>query len=459
MRTLVGSSIPAFDGLTRREWLRIGALAGAGSLATAHAATTTAPAERKAKACIVLFLTGGPPQHETWDPKPRSPVEIRGEFSPIASVTPGLQVGELMPRTSKLTNHIAILRAMSTMDNAHSSSGYWMLTGKPHTPTNFENAPAGFPNDWPSLAAVMRKLTPDPGLPSSIRLPDEIWNDGKIVWPGQDGGWLGRAADPWLLKCDPNAASFQVPDIGTPPDVPSLRFDRRKALAEQLEQQAGALLARAATSSWSDAAQQAVRLIASPQARTAFALDQETPVDRDRYGRNTFGQSVLLARRLVESGVSFVQVNYTRQPNDPAGSPVWDTHAQNAARLKTALMPTMDAAYSSLLEDLSDRGMLDDTLVVWMGEFGRSPRINVNGGRDHWGAVFSVALAGGGVRGGTVFGVSDSEGAYPAAGRVQPQDLLATILRLTGHDTDQMLTDLTGRPHAITTGRVIDEIL
>jgi len=202
-----------------------------------------------------------------------------------------------------------------------------------------------------------------------------------------------------------------------------------------------------------------VRLIASPQARTAFALDQETSENRDRYGRNTFGQSVLLARRLVESGVSFVQVNYTRQPNDPPGSPVWDTHAQNAARLKTSLMPTMDAAYSSLLEDLADRGMLDDTLVVWMGEFGRSPRINVNGGRDHWGSVFSVALAGGGVRGGTVFGVSDSEGAYPAAGRVQPQDLLATILRLTGHETEQMLTDLTGRPHAITTGRVIDEIL
>jgi hypothetical protein len=215
MRSFDPISIPVFDELSRREWLRVGSLAAAGGfVSTSAAQAESVPPELvRAKRCIVLFLLGGPPQHETWDPKPHAPVEIRGPLSPIPSATPGLLVGELMPRTARLTNHIAVLRAMSTMDHAHSSSGYWMLTGRPHTPTNSENSKPGFPNDWPSLGAVMRKLTPDHGLPSSIRLPDEIWNDGRLVWPGQDAGWLGRAADPWLIKCDPNSLNFSVPDI------------------------------------------------------------------------------------------------------------------------------------------------------------------------------------------------------------------------------------------------------
>jgi hypothetical protein len=460
MRSFDPISIPRLDEHSRREWLRIGSLtaaAGLGIAPGAKAESLSAPV--RAKRCIVLFLLGGPPQHDTWDPKPHAPVEIRGPLSPIPSSTPGLLVGELMPRTARLTHHIAVLRAMSSMDHAHSSSGYWMLTGRPHTPTNSENSKPGFPNDWPGLGAVMRKLTPDRGLPSSIRLPDEIWNDGRLVWPGQDAGWLGRAADPWLIKCDPNAANFSVPDIASPPEVPSLRFDRRRSLAEQLDAQRDELIGRAATSRWSETSRQAVNLVAASDARVAFELDRETPETRDRYGRNTFGQSVLLARRLVESGVSFVQVNYTRRPDDPPGSPVWDTHARNADRLKTSLMPTMDMAYSSLLEDLANRGMLDDTLVVWMGEFGRSPRINANGGRDHWGFVYSVALAGGGIRGGTVHGASDAEGAHPASGRVQPQDMAATIMHLLGHPPELMIQDVTGRPHAVTTGRVIEEIV
>lgn len=462
MRPPFCGTIPVVEALTRRGWLRLGSLSASGALlagATVPVRAAGGGQNVRAKRCIVLFLTGGPPQHETWDLKPHAPVEIRGPYSPILSATPGLVVGELMPRTARLTQHIAVLRAMSTMDNAHSSSGYWMLTGRPHTPTNFENATPGFPNDWPSLASVMRHLTPDHGLPSSIRLPDEIWNDGKILWPGQDGGWLGRAADPWLLKCDPNQPKFEVPDIATPQDVPALRFDRRRALAEQLDAQRDLFTEQAATSGWSDAARQAVNLVAASEARVAFQLDRESPETRDRYGRNTFGQSVLLARRLVESGVSYVQVNYPRFPDDPAGSPVWDTHANNAGRLKDSLMPKMDAAYSSLLEDLADRGLLDDTLVVWMGEFGRSPHINPWGGRDHWGSVYSVALAGGGIRGGTVYGASDAAGAYPSSGRVQPQDLMATILHLLGHDPEMMIQDQTGRPHPVTTGQVIEEIV
>ncbi|MBX3444172.1 MAG: DUF1501 domain-containing protein [Planctomyces sp.] len=414
---------------------------------------------RPAKSCIVLFLLGGPPQHETWDPKPHTPAEIRGEFSPISSATPGLQVGELMPLTARLTEHIAVLRAMSTMDNAHSSSGYWMLTGRPHAPMNSENAPPGAPNDWPSLAAVMRKLCPDNGLPSSIRLPDEIWNDGRLVWPGQDAGWLGRGADPWLVKCDPAGQNFEVADLAPPAGMPRLRLDRRQQLGAQLDGQLPWLQTQSSTSRWNVATRQAVDLVSAAHAKSAFDLNGESSTTRDRYGRSTFGQSVLLARRLVESGVSFVQVNYTRRPDDPAGSPVWDTHAKNAERLKTPLMPTMDQAYSALLEDLLQRGLLDETLVVWMGEFGRSPRINPQAGRDHWGSVFSVALAGGGVRGGVVHGASDATGAFPASGRVQPQDLTATILHRLGHSPDTPLTNALGRVQAASDGRVIEEIL
>ncbi len=343
----------------------------------------------KAKACIVLFMLGGPPQHETWDPKPLAPAEIRGPFGTIATATPGLRVGELMPRTARLTDRIAVLRAMSTNDNAHSSSGYWMLTGRPHAPTNSENATPGPPNDWPCMAAVVRHLKGDQSsLPGAVRLPEEIWNTGRIVWPGQDAGWLGDAADPWLVHCDPSQANFQVGDIALPKDVSVQRLMQRRQLLtdmnrRQLESASIAQMA-AAPARWSGFQHKAIELLQSESARAAFAIDQETDAVRDRYGRNRFGQSVLLARRLVEAGVSLVQVNWTRWPTDDNVAPAWDTHAHNAKRCKEALMPPMDLAYSALIEDLAQRGMLDETLVVWMGEFGRSPKINAAGGRDHW---------------------------------------------------------------------------
>src|SRR5579859_1044827 len=208
------------DGLTRREWLRIGGLSALGlSLPQLLSARTPAPAASfgKAKSCIVLFLLGGPPQHETWDPKPDAPAEVRGEFKPIATNVPGIHVGELMPQTARLMDKIAALRAVSTDDNAHSSSGYWMLTGVPHQPTNSENAKPGAPNDWPCVAAVVQRLRPGNGsLPAAITLPEHIWNTGMISWPGQDAGFLGRNADPWLIHCDPNSPDFQVPGAGLP---------------------------------------------------------------------------------------------------------------------------------------------------------------------------------------------------------------------------------------------------
>jgi Protein of unknown function (DUF1501) len=451
------------DGLTRREWLRVGGLGLFGlSLPAllqsrqAAAAADQGHAFGKAKACIVLFLLGGPPQHETWDPKPDAPAEIRGEFKPIATSVPGLQVCELMPRTARVADKCAVLRAVSTDDNAHSSSGYWMLTGYPHQPTNSENAKPGAPNDWPCVGAVVKKLRPARGsLPAAVTLPEHIWNTGGISWPGQDGGFLGRAADPWLIHCDPSSPDFQVPGVGLPAEVPPLRLEGRHSLLEQVNRGLDAADRAGALERYDTHSRQAFDLLRAGRARRAFNLDLEPAVVRDRYGRNRFGQSVLLARRLVEAGVSLVQVNWTRMATDTTDSPAWDTHNKNAQRLKSALMPIMDLAYSALLEDLADRGLLDETLVVWAGEFGRTPKINPGGGRDHWGHVFSVALAGGGVRGGVVHGASDSIGGRPRDGRVQPQDLTATVFHCLGYEPHTELRDVQGRPVPISRGEVI----
>ncbi|PQO33625.1 DUF1501 domain-containing protein [Blastopirellula marina] len=463
MLSFMGRSTTLCDRLSRREWMRVG---GLGAFALSSGALTSAQASQragsfgKAKRCIVLFMLGGPPQHETWDPKPDAPREIRGDFGTIGTATPGYHVGELMPLTAKLTERIAVLRAMATDDNAHSSSGYWMLTGRPHSPKGQENALPGAPNNWPSLPAVVRHVKGDQtSLPGAIRLPEEIWNTGHIVWPGQDSGWLGDHADPWLVTCDPNKPDFHVPDIGLPVEISPERFSQRNALRSFMNEHFRSPTQSTPVQRWSTWQHKAIELLGSHGAQAAFSMAQEPDAVRDRYGRNRFGQSVLLARRLVEQGVSLVQVNWTRWEDDESIAPAWDTHAKNAERLKKALMPPMDQAYSALLEDLEQRGLLHDTLVVWMGEFGRSPKINGQAGRDHWGHCFSVALAGGGVQGGAVHGQSDRQGGYPLDGRVEPQDLAATVYHCLGIGPETMIQDPFGRPLAITTGKPVHEIL
>jgi hypothetical protein len=456
------------DGLTRREWLRIGGLGLFGltmpELLRARANEAAAPAglERsfgKAKACIVLFFLGGPPQHETWDPKPDAPPEVRGDLRPIASALPGLLVGELMPRTARVADKLCVLRAVSTGDNAHSSSGYYMTTGRPHTPMGVENAKTGAPNDWPNLGAVVKRLRPSRGgLPAAVMLPEKLANDGNLTWPGQDAGFLGRAADPWVLACDPAAPDFKIPELSLPAEVPPIRFDERRSLLEQMNHRLDVLDQSAAIARYDVQTQQVFDLLRSPKARQAFDLGKEDPRLRDRYGRTTFGQSCLLARRLVEAGVSLVQVTWTRIKG-AVNNGHWDTHTKNTEGLKTALMPTMDPAYATLIEDLADRGLLDETLVVWAGEFGRTPKLNAAAGRDHWGHVFSVALAGGGVRGGQVYGASDKIAAQPKDGRVEPPDLLATIFHCLGYRPDTEIWDPLGRPLPIAKGEVIRPIL
>lgn len=462
MLQLSGNTAPLCDGFSRRELLRIGAV-GLGGLTLPHllrsraAASDSGPRPR-AKSVIVLFNGGGIPHHETWDPKPDAPAEIRGAFGVIPTRTPGLHVGELMPRTAQLTDRIAVIRTMVTGDNAHSTSGYQMLTGVPHVPLNRENAGPGKPNDWPPLNAIVRALRPAKnGLPSSVVLPRRLANfDGLYPWPGTDAGILGRKHEAWALDCDPSDPKFTAPGCEPTDDVPTVRVDHRRALLDQIDHY---LSGHPSTIDHDRYRQQAIDLIAGRRGREAFDLTKEPATVRDRYGRTKHGQSVLLARRLIEAGVSLVQVNWVSQDKNLPNGGGWDTHEKHNESLKGWLMPAMDRTYSALIEDLEQRGLLDETLVCWVAEFGHTPKFNARGGRDHWGRVFSIALAGGGVKGGVVVGKTDRHAAEPLDGAVRPADYLATVFHCLGFSPDTLVHDIEGRPLPISRGRVIDAVL
>jgi len=453
------------DRLPRREVLRAGSLATLGALAglspRVSSANGAAPLPNgPAKRCIVLFLLGGPPQHSTWDPKPLAPSEVRGEFGPIPTVVPGMDICELMPETAQVAQHLAILRAVVTGDNAHSSSGYAMMTGQPHVPLQVENANPGAPNNWPTLGAVVQHLHRGPRLlPAAIRLPHHIFNTDNSVWPGQDSGFLGANADPWLFNCQPGSPNFEIPHFKLQADVPLGRLDNRRSLLSQLETQLRTVDRGPGVDVYGLQREQALTILGKAQAREACDLNKESAVTRDRYGRSQFGQSVLLARRLIEADVSFVQVNWFRGPEEPSDAPCWDSHAREGERLRTVLVPPLDLALSALIRDLKDRGLLDETLIAVLSEFGRTPRLNSRAGRDHWGHVFSVALAGGGIRGGVVHGTSDAHAAYPSEGQVSPADITATIFDRLGYPASTEIHDPLGRPLAISRGEPIQAIL
>ncbi|MBX9679354.1 MAG: DUF1501 domain-containing protein [Gemmataceae bacterium] len=452
------------DGITRRQALCAGGLSALGLtmpqlLRSQARASEAGRPTSKAKRCIVLFLMGGPPQHSTWDPKPEAPENIRGPFRPISSSVPGIQFGELMPRLAQQAHRLCVLRAVSTGDNAHSSSGYYMLTGRPHAPMNSENAKPGAPNDWPFLGAVVQALHQEPRtLPTSVRLPMRIFNTDGSVWPGQDSGFLGRKADPWLLRCEPTPAGFRIPDFSLAADVAPDRLDGRQSLLTRVNDRIIQVDRSGTLDRYDRQTHQAFDLLRSASARQAFDLSLEAPSMRERYGLSPFGQSVLLSRRLIEAGVNLVHVNWYRGADEPADNPCWDSHTNEVPRLKEVLLPPMDQAFATLLDDLDQRGILDETLVVCMSEFGRTPRFNPRGGREHWGPVFSIAMAGGGVRGGQVYGASDAIGGEPKDGRVRPEDLTATIFHALGYSADTEVHDSFGRPYAISRGQVIRQV-
>jgi hypothetical protein len=465
MLRFLGPGTRLCDGRSRREILRVGGLGlfGAGlglpDLAFASGASGDSSFGR-ARSCIVLFLMGGPPQHSTWDPKPDAPAQVRGEFGPIATKVPGIAVSSLLPMTAKVTDKLCLLRAVSTGDNAHSSSGYYMLTGRPHQPQNVENANPGAPNDSPSLGALAGRITRSRGrLPTSITLPHRIFNTDGSVWPGQDAGFLGRGADPWLLNARATTEGYKIQEIDLPADLDPARVGRRMGLVDGFRQGIDALDRETKGAVFDDQTRRAFGLLQSPQARKAFRIEDETVATRDRYGASPFGRGVLLARRLVEAGVRLVQVNWYRGADEPGENPCWDSHVRESSRLKEVLVPPTDRAFSALIEDLDRRGILDETLVVCMAEFGRTPKLDAAGGRNHWGSVFSIAMAGGGIKGGQVFGSSDKIGGQPRDNRVRPEDLSATIFHCLGHRPETDYLDRLERPHPISRGEVLRAIL
>ncbi len=462
MLSIFGNSPRLCDGISRRAMLQAGGLGALGlsGLNPQVSAKEEPQVPRTAKQCIVLFLLGGPPQHSTWDPKPLAAAEVRGEFGAIGTKVPGVHISELLPLSAQRMDKLAILRSVVTGDNAHSSSGYYMMTGNPHVPKNRENANPGPPNDWPTMAAVVQHLSSHRHLlPAAVRLPHHIFNTDGSVWPGQDSGWLGHTANPWLFNCEPASPNFDVPQFRLQADVTLGRLTNRRRLLKQLESQIRQAEESGQLEKYSGERRQAFDLLTTARARAACDLTQEPQSIRDRYGRSQFGQSVLLARRLIEADVDFVQVNWFRGADEPSDAPCWDSHSNESKRLKTVLVPPFDQALSALLDELDKTGRLAETLVVCLAEFGRSPKFNRRAGRDHWGNVFSVALAGGGINGGQVYGASDDQAAYPLEKIVHPEDITATIFHCLGYPPETELKDPLDRPLPISRGRVLSEIL
>lgn len=402
-----------------------------------------------AKACIVLFHFGGPSHHDTFDLKPQAPAEVRGEFKPISTSVPGNQVCEHLPMAARQAHRFAVVRSVHHNDPQHNNAGYRMLTGaKPPLLANTAEALVGpQPNDHPPFGAVLTRLRQSSA--PWVSLPYEMLNGPP--YPGQKAGFLGDRYEPLWLKTDPKRGhDFLFRDLELPADLPLARVQERTALLSNLGKSNGAKVDSAGSETRSIFQARAVDLLTSDATHRALQIDRESPRTRDAYGRNVFGQSCLLARRLVESGVPLVTV-YTYGQDGFVNTASWDTHINNFPDLKNKILPIQDRGYAVLLEDLAARGLLEDTLVVWFGEFGRSPKIT-NTGRDHWPFVFSALLAGGGIQGGITHGASDAIGAYPATDPVTPQDIAATIYNCLGIDPQTELRDRFGRPVEVALG-------
>lgn len=401
------------------------------------------PVTPRARSCIFIFLFGGPSHIDLWDMKPKAPAEIRGEFSPVATVTPGIELCEHLPLLAQETDKFCLLRSMTHRMPVHGPACSEMYSGRPYFgPPVTDQAT---PQDWPSIASLVQRFGPRaPGLPHSVVLPwysQFVGQDKRIA--GQTGGRMGEQFNPYLVQGDPTDARFGVDGLELKQTALDLnRLAARRALQASLEESRRDSVSGDRSELLTRQYTEAYGMLASGRAADAFRLDDEAPRLRDRYGRTRFGQSLVAARRLVESGVSLVTVNWDDDSGNDKVSPHWDTHHLNFPKLKNNLAPHFDRAFSAFLADLADRGLLESTLVVVTGEFGRTPKIGVvtqNGmtektGRDHWPHAFTVLLAGGGVRGGQVYGSTTSTGGYVADQAVTPADLSATILSHLGVD-------------------------
>jgi hypothetical protein len=456
----------------RREFLRAGALPLVGLglrdyfRGTASAKADTTQRFGTAKRCIILFMWGGPAHQDTWDMKPDAPAEFRGDFKSIATTVPGYRVCEHLPELAKRTNRLAIVRSMTHADVNHVTAPHFLLTGRASPK---EGAPRA--EDWPSIGAILAKLGrgANPLPPFVSMMP--IVPDGAPRFVedthGQGAGWLGPLYQPMRIDADASKPNFRVGEFDLRADLSRDRANGRRALHQSLDRQIDRMAANLELQAAKAHHQRAFDLLSSPEVVRAFDMNREPVALRERYGINPHGQSVLLARRLAEAGVPLVTVFW---PNDGIAnvSVYWDTHNRNFVDLKDRLCPTTDKATSALLDDLGARGMLDDTLIVWTGEMGRTPRVGqsvVGGagagqdGRDHWPHVFTSILAGGGIKGGLVYGSSDRYAAYPAENPTRPADLAATIYHLLGVEPHMPVYDRFGRPQTLCEGTVINSLL
>jgi hypothetical protein len=449
--------------LPRRLFLQAGLLLPAGLVTPARSRAFAKgedhrPSFGRATRCIQVFLNGGPSQLDTWDMKPDAPTEIRGELQPIATNVAGIQTSELLPRMATLVDRIRIVRSVTHTASVHTTGVYTMLTGTAH-PTPKVDQTRVQPDDHPHLGSVAATslgwrhgVPPFVCLPTLFRAPPVVG-----IWPGQTAGFLGRRRDPFVIEGDKRSARFAAGEVELPGELTSYRLSGRRTLLTRLG--AALDLSPATVRNWSELNEQAWSLTDSAAFQRALDLDREPSRLRDRYGRHLFGQGLLLARRLIEANVPFVTV-YWIDPTPPGpGGGEFDSHGHIYKHMRERLFPPADRALSALFEDLWARGLYQDTLVVVMSEFGRTPRLNKDAGRDHWPEAQTILMAGAGIPGGTVHGSTDRFAAYPASDPVTPPDLGQTILHLLGVPNDLVLHDPQGRPIRASLGRVDEKLI
>jgi hypothetical protein len=443
--------------LSRRHLLKIG---GLGLLGLPAIATAESSSRRKPRANAVIFLHqwGGPSHHDTFDMKPNAPDAVRGEFTTVASKVPGMPVCERLPGVARVMDKVCLIHSLRHEMKNHNSAGYYSLTG--HNPPSDDQRLRDSNDLFPAYGSVVDKFArARAGLPTFVAYPHVI-SDGSIT-PGQHASFLGKAHDPLLIRQDPNSSDFRLPELGLPANLSPERLENRREVLRLIDRQTELLEFSARARGIDEQYERALSMLASPAVKKAFDLSAEPAAVRDRYGRTTYGQGCLLARRLVEAGVRFVNVYFYQFIGGCEGG--WDTHGFNGKPmypiLKNHLLPITDQTLPTLLEDLDSRGLLETTLVVWVGEFGRSPRITDLAGRDHWPQCYTALLSGGGIKRGFTFGSSDKNGAYPATDPVRPEDLSATIFHALGIDPKTEVHDSLNRPLAISPGRVIESVL
>lgn len=441
-----------------------------------RAADGSTSSSARAKSVIFIFLSGGLTQHESWDPKPAAPDGIRGEFHPIETATPGIFICEHLPMLAARSNKWAILRSLTTPYNGHSEGHMALLSGRTPLPPTFSGVKP-MPEDWPSIASIVGDVLPARNnLPPAIVLPEKLIHRTTRVIPGQFGGQMGSRRDPWFLEASPfNAKSygaypdyefhfvrgrernekllFESPNLSLPEGLTQSRLGARNTLLGTIEDQRRDLDRFASTESFSRSRQSAVSLLTDESVKQAFDVTRADDKVQERYGKNAFGWSLLMAKRLVETGVNLVQVNL-------GNNETWDTHDNAFPLLKDCLLPPTDRAVSALIDDLDESGLLDETLIVMLGEMGRTPKINTKlPGRDHWGAVQSAFFAGGGIRGGNVVGSSDEIGGYPTSQLARPENVAATIFNALGIPDTAAWFDEFNRPNHIYHGEPIHSLL